>query len=148
MKKPENILRNDLADVVERLENFLCDQNHADALWPVAELEAEDIENFSNALYRLSWECLAIHARENMPPFPLYRSASFVSGDFPSMIRATRLLVQCCDGLLIEEYRDVTPAERETINLLEQLHHAMIGHYYFQHPGLETVSAQEVRFSR
>ena len=148
MKKPEYILREDLSDIVGRLETFLCDQHHTDALWPVAELETEDIENFINALYCLSWECLAIHALENMPTFPLYRAAAFCSGDFPAMIQATRQLVQCCDELLIEEYRDVTPAERETIGLLEQLHHALIGHYYFQHPGMDTVSAHEVKFRR
>jgi hypothetical protein len=148
MKKRDIIQRQDLSDTLGRLETFLCDQFDTEALWPLAGLEEEHIENFINALYRLAWECLAIHAREDMPTFPLYRAAAFCGGDFPAMIQTTRQLVQCCDKLLMEEYREITQEERETIVLLEQLHHAMIGHYYFQHPGMDTVGAHEVKFRK
>jgi len=135
-----------LQNDIRLMENTLAVFADHDHIWPVADMDKDALHEFSENLHRLTWECLAMAGRMNMPRYQAYDSDHEWTTDYGVLIRLTGTWVQCCDKNLIGEYRDLTVMEDQTITLLQQLHSAMIGHVYFQHPGMETVAAREVRF--
>lgn len=129
------------------LRTSLNDLRHeAPGIWPIAELNDEEYDDFFLKLNELASECLAMHGCPETPAknYQLTNSGCFMN--YPDMIRFTRELIWCCDIDLIYEYRLLHTGEYDTIRLLEQTHAQLIGAYYYQHPGEETLAADELRF--
>jgi len=138
---------NGLQDCFVQLENFVMDGHYED-LWPIADMDRLDKCHWLLSLHHLAWECLAMRRREDMPAYQLYDHGCFEYVCFTEMIAITRTLLQYCDERVITAFRPLFLHEEETITKLQELHSAMIGQYYLQHPGMESVSAQDIRFAR
>lgn len=130
------------------LENGLRTLSVRDRLWPLEEMDDHELEEFIINTHRLAWECLAIQLRQNMPEYQFYHNLSLETPGYPKMIEVTRHMIQYCNNDAVEEYRTLTDTESRVTEVLQQIHNALIGHYYFQHPGMDTVYAHEVHFGR
>ena len=62
------------------------------------------------------------------------------------LLSLTRQLLFCCDLELIYEYRQPDLVEYEAIRMLEQIHAQLIGAAYGQHPFMDTLEAEQVKF--
>jgi len=124
--------------------NDLC--HEAPGIWPLCTLNDEEYYEFFLKLNELARECLAMHQCPDMPvkKYALTTTGRFMN--YPDMIRFTRELIWCCDIDLIYEYRLLHTGEYNTIRLLGQTHAQLIGAHYYQHPGEETLGADEIRF--
>lgn len=127
------------------LSRFLLTGKY-EQLWPLASLDETEVSEWLFDLYLLCWECISMQQAVNMPPLRNFTNQNHAETNYPDAIRITRALVQVCNDDLITAYRPLTLNEHDIIQRLQQVHNALIGHHYFQHPGMETVSAHEVRF--
>jgi len=138
---------NTLLDATEHLEASLFYWRYCDnGIWPLDELEDEEVQAFIDALYQLSHECLCMQLRVNAPELAPYDHAVPEYLTRPELIVLTRQLIFCCDTRLIREYRAITGRERQVIRLLEQAHAQLIGAHYFAHPHVVSVSSRDIRF--
>ena len=132
------------------LENGLTDLRfEGPGIWPLCELDETELKVYFAGLHKLMHQCLAMHLRCEAPAmarFLSFADAPLETLGYRRLIQLTRELLFCCDLNLIYEYRMPTGAEYDIIRLLEQTHAQLIGAYYGQRPGEETLDAHELIF--
>jgi hypothetical protein len=120
----------------------------APGIWPVDELEDEDLKTFVADIYALAHTCRCMHMpvmAPNRKPY-VYHETQWL--ERRELVILTRELLWCCDLDLVYEYRQPDLPEYEAVRLLEQTHAQLIGAVYGDRPGMETVAADEIRFGR
>jgi len=136
----------DLQYDIRLLENTLVERAYTDHIWPAKDLSEEELHEFADDLHRILWECLAMYKQVDMPVYEPYSTDHTCTAGYISLIEITRAWLRFGQEALIAEYRCPTPAELAALELLQQIHSAMIGQVYGDRPGMETVSADEMRF--
>lgn len=145
MKNTLNL--SDLLTACNQLEASLFYWRYsAPGIWPVDELEDDDLKAFIADLYDLATTCWYMGRPLNAGNREayVYHETSWL--ERRELAALTRQLLQCCDPELIYAYRQPERSEYETIRLLEQTHAQLIGAVYGQQAGEETLEAGELRF--
>jgi len=123
-----------------KFEASLIYQQHiGTGIGPIRDWEESRLSAFLDRLYRLTHECIAMHNRADTPPLQPFKTHLANKLSRPELIQLTRQLLRRCNRELINGFRQLSPAEENIIATLEQIHNALIGDFYFQHPGMETI---------
>jgi hypothetical protein len=148
MKKPSFSKKQLILGLVSLYSGLKDLRHEAPGIWPLSELEEDEYHDFFQKLQDLATQCMGMHGCFELPEQKYRMTMTEILMDYPDMIRFTRELIWCCDMDLITEYRQLVKGEYETIRLLEQTHAQLIGAFYVQRPGEETLGTDQFRMIR